>query len=205
MANFSKFAVYRDKNAKNGFRRQAFIFYHGTSGEAASSIIKEGFFRVSSGTKTLGNGIYVTSRKDKARVYSRGQVILKVVAYVGHVATIKSLDDSLRKTWQGTHDSAWLLPPDSVTSPSELPVKSCIRKHFDCTSIIAGNLHCRRIASATPTRSASSASSKAMTSSKTTRKIALAICRTGNRAKEKNSSYTSSETSYLPEVQIRTR
>ena len=128
MAAFSDHAVWCN-TTRSGFRQQAFIMYHGTKNEhTAARILQEGF-RVSTGQdQMLGNGIYVSATKAKARRY--GRVTLKLLVYPGRVKRINYQGHPQQKTWQENYSSAWV-PPLCGMVPSGLQVKINVHQNHD--------------------------------------------------------------------------
>lgn len=101
--------------------------YHGTSVNAAYSIINEGF-RVSA-NGMLGRGVYVTKSVGKASRYPLNEINQKVVlelsVKVGKVKRIDHQDHPLRLTWHSHgYDCAWV-PRGCGMVPSNLE-EDCI-------------------------------------------------------------------------------
>ena len=124
-SGFSDISVWRQTTV-SGFRQQAFIMFHGTDPDAASSIVREQRFRISTGPDTmLGNGVYVSASRAKAQAY--GQVIFKLLVYPGDVCRVDYQGHPWQKTWQKYYDSAWV-PRNCGMVPSGLEV---IRRSSD--------------------------------------------------------------------------
>ena len=118
-SGFSDISVWR-QTTTSGFRQQAFIMFHGTGLTAASSIVRENGFRISTGPGTmLGNGVYVSASRAKAQAY--GQVIFKLLVYPGDVCVVDRQGHPWQKTWQDCYDSAWV-PRGCGMVPSGLEV-----------------------------------------------------------------------------------
>lgn len=82
------------------------IMYHGTDSSNVESILDNGF-RPSDNTKSmLGTGVYVSRELEKADCY--GNVILTVLVHLGQVQQINTMSGPSNKTWQTTHDTAWV-------------------------------------------------------------------------------------------------
>ncbi len=79
-----------------------YFMYHGTKVKNVPSILREGF-RVSK-DGMLGRGVYVSLDVNKAQKY--GEVVLKLLVFVGKVRLVTSQDQPDRKTWQHNYDSA---------------------------------------------------------------------------------------------------
>ena len=119
MSGFSDISVWRQTTSSK-FRQQAFIMFHGTDPDAASSIAREQRFRISTGPDTmLGNGVYVSASRAKAQAY--GQVIFKLLVYPGDVCRVDRQGHPNQKTWQTCYDSAWV-PRNCGMVPSGLEV-----------------------------------------------------------------------------------
>lgn len=111
-----------------------YVMFHGTTVEAAESIIRDGFKRSSDGT--LGKGVYVSRQFEKAKSYPqslRGQnVVLRVRVNVGKVIRIDRKGHPLQKTWHSQYDTAWIPPmagvgmgqleEDCVSNPNRIKV-----------------------------------------------------------------------------------
>nr|XP_033811228.1 uncharacterized protein LOC117365223 [Geotrypetes seraphini]XP_033811229.1 uncharacterized protein LOC117365223 [Geotrypetes seraphini] len=108
--------------------RRAYDMYHGTSEQAASSIIMAGFKPSVNGM--LGQGVYVSRDIRKAQGYPGNlspadRIILKVRVIVGKVKKIDSANHPLRATWHNYgYDSAWV-PPNSPQWISPL-TENCV-------------------------------------------------------------------------------
>ncbi|XP_029470529.1 uncharacterized protein LOC115098222 [Rhinatrema bivittatum] len=102
--------------------------YHGTSVQAAISIIQTGFIPSKDGM--LGRGVYVSRDIKKAQRYPMylsptDRVILKVNVRVGKVKKIDRQGHPLQKTWHAHgYDTAWV-PPNSGMVPSGLE-ENCV-------------------------------------------------------------------------------
>lgn len=93
-------------------RGRVIRMYHGTSLDAARSILREGFRPSTKGL--LGSGVYVTKDPTKARQY--GDVIVECDVHVGAVAVIDRKHHPLQKCWAAHgYDAAWI-PPTGGTS-----------------------------------------------------------------------------------------
>ncbi|XP_044133597.1 uncharacterized protein LOC122926289 [Bufo gargarizans] len=99
--------------------RRFYTMYHGTSVNAAYSIINNGFQVSLNGM--LGRGVYISKDVRKASKYPGGQVdkvVLKLSVRVGKVKKIDRQDHPLRLTWHDHgYDSAWV-PPGCGMVPS---------------------------------------------------------------------------------------
>ena len=119
MSGFSDISVWR-QTTHSKFRQQAFIMFHGTDRDAASSIVREQRFRISTGSGTmLGNGVYVSASRTKAQAY--GEVIFKLLVYPGDVCRVDRQGHPWQKRWQKYYDSAWV-PRNCGMVPSGLEV-----------------------------------------------------------------------------------
>ena len=106
MSGFSDISVWRQTTV-SGFKQQAFIMFHGTNPDAASSIVRENRFRISTGPDTmLGNGVYVSVSRAKAQAY--GEVIFKLLVYPGDVCRVDRQGHPWQRKWQRCYDSAWV-------------------------------------------------------------------------------------------------
>ncbi|KAG8569282.1 hypothetical protein GDO81_014340 [Engystomops pustulosus] len=90
-----------------------YTMYHGTSVNAAYSILREGF-RVSVGGM-LGSGVYVSRDIEEASKYPYytidQKVVLELKVRVGKVKKIDRQDHPLRLTWPDHgYDCAWVPP-----------------------------------------------------------------------------------------------
>ncbi|XP_076138422.1 uncharacterized protein LOC143121742 [Alosa pseudoharengus] len=98
-----------------------YIMYHGTSREAAASILKTGFKQSSDGM--LGPGVYLSRDLEKAIKYplklsDHERVILRVKVEVGKVIAITYQHHPLQYTWHAKgYDTAWC-PPNCGMVPS---------------------------------------------------------------------------------------
>ncbi|XP_030073566.1 uncharacterized protein LOC115479648 [Microcaecilia unicolor] len=108
--------------------RRSYDMYHGTSEQAAASIIKTGFRPSADGM--LGRGVYASRDLRKAQGYPGNlspadRIILKVKVYVGKVKKIDSVNHPLRRTWHvHGYDTAWV-PPNSPQWISPL-TENCV-------------------------------------------------------------------------------
>nr|XP_033811230.1 uncharacterized protein LOC117365225 [Geotrypetes seraphini] len=111
-----------------GRNRKVYNMYHGTSMQAAESIIKTGFRP--SGGGMLGPGVYVSTDIRKAKNYpynvrAADRVILKVRVRVGKVKKINRQGHPLQYTWHARgYDTAWV-PAKSGMVRSGL-TESCV-------------------------------------------------------------------------------
>ncbi|KAL2096612.1 hypothetical protein ACEWY4_008760 [Coilia grayii] len=102
---------------------RVYNMYHGTSREAAASILKTGFRQSSDGM--LGQGVYLSWDLKKASRYPLGlpkseKVVLKVAVSVGRVKKIDRQGHHLQKRWRERgYDQAWC-PPKCGMVPSGL-------------------------------------------------------------------------------------
>lgn len=83
-----------------------YIMYHGTRSENVKSILRDGFQPSDHDRTMLGSGVYASRQIDKAACY--GNVILTVLVHLGKVYKITSYSGHDNKTWQKTHDAAWV-------------------------------------------------------------------------------------------------
>ncbi|CAJ1075605.1 hypothetical protein PFLUV_G00181530 [Xyrichtys novacula] len=107
--------------------RQSYIMYHGTTRQAAQSILATGFRQSSDGM--LGRGVYLSRDLEKARRYPIGhpeddKAVIKVVVNVGRVIAIRQQGHPRQKTWHDpaygrVYDTAWV-PPNCGMVPSGL-------------------------------------------------------------------------------------
>ena len=98
--------------------------FHGTDPDAASSIVREQRFDISTGShQMLGNGIYVSKSRAKAQRY--GPVVFKLLVYPGAVRRVDRQGHQWQKTWQKFYDSAWV-PRGCGMVPSGLE-ENCIK------------------------------------------------------------------------------
>ncbi|KAG8569281.1 hypothetical protein GDO81_014339 [Engystomops pustulosus] len=100
--------------------KKFYTMYHGTSINAAYSILREGF-RASAGGM-LGRGVYVSKDVEKASKYPLisidQKVVLELSVRVGKVKRIDRQDHPLRLTWHDNgYDCAWV-PPGCGMVPS---------------------------------------------------------------------------------------
>ncbi|XP_063060624.1 uncharacterized protein LOC134453806 [Engraulis encrasicolus] len=99
---------------------RTYTMYHGTSRQAAASILKNGFRPSSDGM--LGRGVYVSRDLKKASGYplrlpERERVVLKVLVSVGQVKKIDYQGHPWQKTWrQYGYDTAWVPPKCGMVS-----------------------------------------------------------------------------------------
>jgi hypothetical protein len=89
--------------------------YHGTDPDSARSIIANGFRASTDGM--LGAGVYWSDQDSKAKAY--GTAILRLRVRPGKVKRVDRQGHPLQKTWQQTHDTAWV-PAGCGMVPSEL-------------------------------------------------------------------------------------
>ncbi|XP_030073565.1 uncharacterized protein LOC115479647 [Microcaecilia unicolor] len=107
---------------------QVYDMYHGTSLQAAVSIIQNGFRPSTDGM--LGPGVYVSRDIRKAQRYPLNlspldRIVLKVRVNVGRVIRIDRQGHPLQKTWRYYgYDTAWV-PPNSGMVPSGL-TENCV-------------------------------------------------------------------------------
>ncbi|XP_065821014.1 uncharacterized protein [Labrus bergylta] len=104
-----------------------YVMYHGTTSEAARSIMAKGFQQSSGGM--LGPGVYLSRDLEKARRYpidhpEYDRVVIKVVVNVGKVIAINKQGHPRQKTWHDSRygevfDTAWV-PPNCGMVPSGL-------------------------------------------------------------------------------------
>ncbi|XP_041918727.1 uncharacterized protein LOC121683249 [Alosa sapidissima] len=100
-----------------------YTMYHGTSREAAASILESGFKKSSGGM--LGPGVYLSRDLQKASRYpldlpESQRVVLRVRVNVGRVKRIDRQGHPLQKTWHDKgYDTAWC-PPGCGMVKSEL-------------------------------------------------------------------------------------
>nr|XP_033774598.1 uncharacterized protein LOC117347592 [Geotrypetes seraphini] len=110
------------KSYEEPINGKIYAMYHGTTVNAAKSIIKNGFSQSNDGM--LGRGVYVSRDKEKAKRYPLDKphesVVLKLRVNVGKVKKIDRQRHPLQKTWhdQG-YDTAWV-PPGCGMVPSGL-------------------------------------------------------------------------------------
>ncbi|CAJ1075607.1 hypothetical protein L3Q82_002617 [Xyrichtys novacula] len=125
-----------------------YIMYHGTTRQAAGSILTTGFRQSSDGM--LGRGVYLSRDLEKARRYPIGhpehnKVVIKVVVNVGRVIAIRQQGHPRQKTWHDptygrVYDTAWV-PPNSGMVPSGLE-EDCV---WDPNRIHIINVICPRL------------------------------------------------------------
>lgn len=87
----------------------------------ADKIQKEGFKPSQDGM--LGKGVYMSRDINKARAY--GEVVLEAEVEVGKVRKIDRQQHPEQKTWQNSHDTAWV-PPNCGMVKSGL-TENCIK------------------------------------------------------------------------------
>ncbi|CAJ1075604.1 hypothetical protein L3Q82_002617 [Xyrichtys novacula] len=93
---------------------RTYIMYHGTTRQAAQSILATGFRRSKGGM--LGPGVYLTRDLEKASRYPIDhpvwdRVVIRVKVNVGKVIIINHQGHQLQKCWQHYgYDSAWVPP-----------------------------------------------------------------------------------------------
>lgn len=94
-------------------RGKCIKMYHGTSIEAARSILRTGFRPSAKGL--LGAGVYVTKDPEKARNY--GPVIIECEVHVGSTLVVNKKHHPLQKCWGASgYDSAWIPPQCGVVA-----------------------------------------------------------------------------------------
>ncbi|KAJ1105686.1 hypothetical protein NDU88_003091 [Pleurodeles waltl] len=114
--------------SRRSYGRKEYVMYHGTSVNAAFSIIRNGFKPSKDGM--LGPGVYVSRDIRKAQGYPANippheRVILKVKVRVGKVKKIDRQGHPLQRTWHlYGYDTAWV-PPNCGMVPSGLQ-ENCI-------------------------------------------------------------------------------
>nr|XP_033811234.1 uncharacterized protein LOC117365228 [Geotrypetes seraphini] len=107
---------------------KVYDMYHGTSVQAAESIIQTGFRPSKDGM--LGPGVYLSRDIRKAQRYPlylgpADRVILKTRVRVGKVKKIDRQGHPLQRTWHAHgYDTAWV-PPNSPMVPSGL-TENCV-------------------------------------------------------------------------------
>ncbi|XP_030073568.1 uncharacterized protein LOC115479650 [Microcaecilia unicolor] len=107
---------------------KVYDMYHGTTAQAADSIIRTGFRPSKDGM--LGPGVYVSRDIRKAQRYPlnlspANRVILKVRVRVGKVKKIDRQGHPLQRTWHAHgYDTAWV-PPNSGMVASGL-TENCV-------------------------------------------------------------------------------
>uniref|UniRef100_A0A3Q3F0J0 PARP catalytic domain-containing protein n=1 Tax=Labrus bergylta TaxID=56723 RepID=A0A3Q3F0J0_9LABR len=104
-----------------------YVMYHGTTSQAARSIMAKGFQQSSGGM--LGPGVYLSRDLNKASRYpidhpEHDRVVIKVVVNVGRVIAINRQGHPRQKTWHDSRygevfDTAWV-PPNCGMVPSGL-------------------------------------------------------------------------------------
>ncbi|KAL2095741.1 hypothetical protein ACEWY4_007889 [Coilia grayii] len=105
-----------------------YIMYHGTSRQAAASIMQTGFRQSADGM--LGRGVYVTRDLQKASRYPLNlppylRCVLVVRVKVGKVKKITYQGHPLQKTWHSHgYDTAWV-PPNCGMVPSGME-ENCV-------------------------------------------------------------------------------
>uniref|UniRef100_A0A3Q3EPN1 Poly [ADP-ribose] polymerase n=1 Tax=Labrus bergylta TaxID=56723 RepID=A0A3Q3EPN1_9LABR len=128
----------------NQLENEMYVMYHGTTSEAARSIMAKGFQQSSGGM--LGPGVYLSRDLNKASRYpidhpEHDRVVIKVVVNVGRVIAINRQGHPRQKTWHDSRygevfDTAWV-PPNCGMVPSGLE-EDCV---WD-PSRIKINAHC---------------------------------------------------------------
>ncbi|KAG8569280.1 hypothetical protein GDO81_014338 [Engystomops pustulosus] len=134
--------------------RRHYTMYHGTTVNAAYSIIKEGF-RVSE-DGMLGRGVYVSRDIQKALKYPINtmgpRVVLKLNVRVGKVKRIDSQDHPMQLTWhENGYASAWVPPgcgmvlsgqeEDCIYDPDRISVIDVVsgpQEHVDALKSLIG-------------------------------------------------------------------
>ncbi|KAG5844565.1 hypothetical protein ANANG_G00163850, partial [Anguilla anguilla] len=92
----------------------SYIMYHGTTREAAESIMRFGFCPSKDGM--LGRGVYVSRDPQKAsryplNVHPANRLVLELQVDVGKVKRIDRQGHPLQKTWHDAgYDTAWVPP-----------------------------------------------------------------------------------------------
>eukprot|EP00397_Hematodinium_sp_SG-2012_P044303 GEMP01049450.1.p2 GENE.GEMP01049450.1~~GEMP01049450.1.p2 ORF type:complete len:246 (+),score=71.02 GEMP01049450.1:304-1041(+) len=97
--------------------------YHGTS-KSNAALIQSGGFKPSPGG-LLGQGVYVTTDKDKATSFARGHsdggVVLKAQANFGSVKSVDARNarahNYSENSWKNTHDAAFCPSGEGVRRP----------------------------------------------------------------------------------------
>ncbi|XP_063060347.1 uncharacterized protein LOC134453472 [Engraulis encrasicolus] len=119
---------------------KTYTMYHGTTREAAASILKSGFRPSSDGM--LGRGVYLSRDLQKASRYpldlpESQRVVIRVKVNVGRVIAINYQGHPLRKKWHDKgYDTAWVPPncgmvksgleEDCVWDPKKITVMNLI-------------------------------------------------------------------------------
>uniref|UniRef100_A0A3Q3EPR9 PARP catalytic domain-containing protein n=1 Tax=Labrus bergylta TaxID=56723 RepID=A0A3Q3EPR9_9LABR len=101
-----------------------YVMYHGTTSQAARSIMATGFQQ--SGGGMLGPGVYLSRDLEKASRYpikhpEHNRVVIKVVVNVGRVIAINYQGHPRQKTWHDyrygeVFDTAWVPPRCGMVS-----------------------------------------------------------------------------------------
>ena len=107
-----------------------YFMYHGTKVKNVPSILQEGF-RVSK-NGMLGRGVYVSLDVNKAQKY--GEVVLKLLVFVGKVRLVTSQDQPDRKTWQHNYDSAHV--PEGCGMVRSGMTETCIKSPMYVSSLM---------------------------------------------------------------------
>nr|XP_029138649.1 uncharacterized protein LOC110004526 [Labrus bergylta] len=122
-----------------------YVMYHGTTSQAARSIMAKGFQQSSGGM--LGPGVYLSRDLNKASRYpidhpEHDRVVIKVVVNVGRVIAINRQGHPRQKTWHDSRygevfDTAWVPPncgmvpsgleEDCVWDPSRIKINGAIK------------------------------------------------------------------------------
>uniref|UniRef100_A0A3Q3F079 PARP catalytic domain-containing protein n=1 Tax=Labrus bergylta TaxID=56723 RepID=A0A3Q3F079_9LABR len=122
-----------------------YVMYHGTTSQAARSIMATGFQQSAGGM--LGPGVYLSRVLDKASRYpikhpEHDRVVIKVVVNVGRVIAINYQGHPRQKTWHDyrygeVFDTAWVPPrcgmvssgleEDCVWDPNRIQIISAIK------------------------------------------------------------------------------
>ncbi|TKS91267.1 hypothetical protein D9C73_026521 [Collichthys lucidus] len=93
---------------------KTYVMYHGTTREAAQSILATGFRQSSDGM--LGRGVYLSRDLQKASRYpidhpEHDRVVIRVKVNVGKVIAINYQGHPLQMTWHYSgYDTAWVPP-----------------------------------------------------------------------------------------------
>ncbi|KAM6965970.1 uncharacterized protein LKV04_018480 [Tautogolabrus adspersus] len=111
---------------------KTYVMYHGTTSQAARSIMTTGFRRSADGM--LGPGVYLSRDLEKASRYpikhpEHDRVVIKVVTNVGKVIAINRQRHPRQKNWHNSgygevFDTAWV-PPNCGMVPSGLE-ENCV-------------------------------------------------------------------------------